>query len=249
MFLTIFKTVPSGDNSITFTDARCGENDIYDVYADSNDIVYTSVTVSGHTVTINFNDVSADDVNIAIFVNSLDGEFIPFSGDYEDLTNKPTLFSGNYNDLTNKPTIPSVSVTPLLTEGEHIADIDIDDNTFEIYAPQGGGSGSIEYSTDEKIIGKWIDNKPLYSKTLSMGNISSASGTYEIAHGIQNISEIIDIKTRYNRLYGFRISGNFYTSSEWCSIAIVPSGNIAIFKNAMTVNNLYITLYYTKTTD
>ena len=30
-----------------------------------------------------------------------------FSGDYDDLLNKPTLFSGNYNDLTNKPTIPS----------------------------------------------------------------------------------------------------------------------------------------------
>ena len=29
-----------------------------------------------------------------------------FSGNYNDLTNKPTLFSGDYNDLTNKPTIP-----------------------------------------------------------------------------------------------------------------------------------------------
>ena len=31
-----------------------------------------------------------------------------FSGDYDDLTNKPTLFSGDYDDLTNKPTIPTV---------------------------------------------------------------------------------------------------------------------------------------------
>ena len=31
-----------------------------------------------------------------------------FSGNYNDLSNKPTLFSGNYNDLTNKPTIPTV---------------------------------------------------------------------------------------------------------------------------------------------
>jgi len=29
-----------------------------------------------------------------------------FSGDYDDLTNKPDLFSGSYNDLTDKPTIP-----------------------------------------------------------------------------------------------------------------------------------------------
>lgn len=28
-----------------------------------------------------------------------------FSGNYNDLTNKPSLFSGNYNDLSGKPTI------------------------------------------------------------------------------------------------------------------------------------------------
>lgn len=31
---------------------------------------------------------------------------IAFSGDYDDLENKPELFSGSYEDLTNKPTIP-----------------------------------------------------------------------------------------------------------------------------------------------
>jgi hypothetical protein len=31
-----------------------------------------------------------------------------FSEDYNDLTNKPALFSGDYDDLTNKPTIPTV---------------------------------------------------------------------------------------------------------------------------------------------
>ena len=36
-----------------------------------------------------------------------------FSGDYNDLTNKPTLFSGDYNDLTNKPTIPVIEFNPV----------------------------------------------------------------------------------------------------------------------------------------
>ena len=31
-----------------------------------------------------------------------------FSGDYNDLTNKPDLFSGDYNDLANPPIIPTV---------------------------------------------------------------------------------------------------------------------------------------------
>lgn len=33
------------------------------------------------------------------------------SGDYNDLTNKPSLFSGNYNDLTNKPAIPATPIS------------------------------------------------------------------------------------------------------------------------------------------
>jgi len=32
-----------------------------------------------------------------------------FSGDYDDLINKPTIFSGNYNDLVNQPAIPDIS--------------------------------------------------------------------------------------------------------------------------------------------
>lgn len=40
-----------------------------------------------------------------------------FSGDYDDLSNKPTLFSGSYNDLSNKPTIPSVPSNENATSG------------------------------------------------------------------------------------------------------------------------------------
>lgn len=40
--------------------------------------------------------------------NDLTNKPTLFSGDYDDLTNKPTLFSGDYDDLTNKPTIPTV---------------------------------------------------------------------------------------------------------------------------------------------
>lgn len=35
----------------------------------------------------------------------------PFSGNYNDLTNKPTLFSGDYNDLINKPNVTTIGYT------------------------------------------------------------------------------------------------------------------------------------------
>jgi hypothetical protein len=34
------------------------------------------------------------------------------TGNYNDLSNLPTLFSGSYNDLTNTPTIPSAYTHP-----------------------------------------------------------------------------------------------------------------------------------------
>ena len=46
-----------------------------------------------------------------------------FSGDYDDLTNKPTLFSGNYNDLTNKPDLSiyaeSADLATVATSGSY----------------------------------------------------------------------------------------------------------------------------------
>ena len=40
--------------------------------------------------------------------NDLTNKPTLFSGSYNDLNDKPTLFSGSYSDLTNKPTIPTV---------------------------------------------------------------------------------------------------------------------------------------------
>ena len=36
-----------------------------------------------------------------------------FTGDYADLSNKPTLFGGNYESLSNKPTIPALGTITL----------------------------------------------------------------------------------------------------------------------------------------
>ena len=49
------------------------------------------------------------EVNAVTSVNGSTGAVTVqgFSGDYDDLTNKPTLFSESYNDLTDKPTIPT----------------------------------------------------------------------------------------------------------------------------------------------
>lgn len=61
-------------------------------------------------------------------------------------------FSGNYNDLTNKPTIPTVSVSQKTSSGTNIADITINGTTTKLYAPE-GGAGTI---TDVKVDGSSV---------------------------------------------------------------------------------------------
>ena len=50
---------------------------------------------------------------------------VGFSGNYNDLTNKPTLFSGNYNDLTNKPTFPTIptNVSAFVNDAGYITSV------------------------------------------------------------------------------------------------------------------------------
>lgn len=71
------------------------------------DPIFSSSVASNITSTdiTNWNNKSEFSGNY----NDLSNKPSLFSGDYNDLSNKPSLFSGSYDDLTNKPTIPDVS--------------------------------------------------------------------------------------------------------------------------------------------
>lgn len=74
--------------------------------------------------------------------NDLSNKPTLFDGDYNSLSNKPTLFSGDYEDLSNKPTIPSATVvTQTITSGIKIAEI----NGTAIYAPAYANGDQIAY--------------------------------------------------------------------------------------------------------
>ena len=90
---TIEVTDITGGHKVSITDADGTQTfDVMD--GQDGEGAVSSVNGKTGTVTLDANDVGAlpDDTEL-------------FSGDYEDLTNKPTLFSGDYDDLTNKPTL------------------------------------------------------------------------------------------------------------------------------------------------
>ena len=110
------------------------------------------------------------------------------------------------------------------------------------------------YSTDEIIIGKWINNKPIYRKVINFGSLPNAT-TKDITHGITNLDKII-------RYYGIAYatgSAGFITrilpasspsGAEYTIDLYILENNIeiatAIDRSAYSA---YIIIEYTKTTD
>ena len=67
-----------------------------------------NVTISGGgSFSGNYNDLTNKPTLFSGNYTDLSGKPTLFSGNYTDLTNKPTLFSGNYADLFGKPTVPT----------------------------------------------------------------------------------------------------------------------------------------------
>ena len=67
------------------------------------------------------------------------------------------------------------------------------------WTPQ--GVPAVHYSTDEKIVGTWIDGRTVYEKTFEFENPST--GNTIIAHGIANFGSVISVVGSFHRDDGY----------------------------------------------
>lgn len=117
-----------------------------------------------------------------------------------------------------------------------------------------------EYSTTEKIIGKWIDGKPLYRKTITFTTMIKFNEITSIAHNIENAKNIfIDFGASFMEA---NIGANNYLSYNLPIIGYVDNltDKVYCYVNSTDINfyangnwdtnwTKHITLNYTKTTD
>jgi hypothetical protein len=102
------------------------------------------------------------------------------------------------------------------------------------------------YSTAEQIIGKWINNKPLYRKVISISNlvITTSLTTYPV--GLINPDKIvkIDLSMRYS-------NNHWFTFWHLTDITYDPINNKILLygDSTATFPEAYIIIEYTKTTD
>lgn len=108
-----------------------------------------------------------------------------------------------------------------------------------------------DYSIDEKVVGKWIDNKPIYRKVIvhSFQSIESSSNyiDYQIAHNIDNLGQVINLRM-------FSSLNNYFPYVSMSGLWTVPVNVTAEYVILRHTDNwgsrkFIIILEYTKTTD
>lgn len=126
-------------------------------------------------------------------------------------------------------------------------------NGVEVEIPSGSGTSEEIYSTEETVIGSWIDGRPLYQKTVQFTSPNNTGGT-NVVYTDDNANKPIDIE-------GFLIS----SSNDYIPLNMptVGSGGNGIYcgyynesKYVMAVGvatftnrPVYMTIKYIKTTD
>lgn len=118
------------------------------------------------------------------------------------------------------------------------------------YGNGGGGSSKINYSTDEQVVGTWIDGKPLYQKTFEKQATNvSASGSVDITSEIPITCTIKDSTVAFDYNY----EGVEYALVNSPNVYYNRGGNSNFIKFAMGNGTLSgkitMTATYIKTTD
>lgn len=107
------------------------------------------------------------------------------------------------------------------------------------------------YSTTEQVVGKWIDNKPLYQKTINFGALPNKTRK-TVAHSISNLGFVVDMQAIAKNTNNNFIVIDHATGSTSDSITVVVNNTsilIDTFTDRTAFTVCYVTIQYTKTTD
>ena len=116
-----------------------------------------------------------------------------------------------------------------------------------------------EYSTDEQVVGHWVNNKPIYQKTIFLGALPNADEK-QVNSGIINLDIIIDFagfsyatdSSTVRRPLPYVYSGSAGINLQngiWVQKDNGTWNVHCICQNNRSNESAYVTLRYTKTTD
>ena len=148
-------------------------------------------------------------------------------------------FTQNQNGLVPKPSAAEIAANKVLrADGQWIDQ------------SGGGGSSSHEYSTTEKLIGKWIDGKNVYEITLTGQTEANADAVSITSAGddknVINVTGMLYSATNKTQI------GAYLNSGYYCGFyQDIYDNNISkiFYSPAYRGVNYAVTLQYTKTSE
>lgn len=161
----------------------------------------------------------------------------------------PVATSGLYSDITGAPTVPTVynGKLTITQNGKTLGEFTANQSTDTAINLENSS-----YSTSEvKTNATWIDGKPIYKKTIDFGSLPNNS-TKNVAHGISNLGDVIDIRGTAKSSWGTYQLPLVFSGSDvnYITNVSVNATNISMSNSADRSGfTAYATLWYTKTTD
>jgi len=109
------------------------------------------------------------------------------------------------------------------------------------------------YSTEEQVIGKWIDGKLLYRKVIDV-NVNNLSTSNDVSFDCTNIEQVIEIKGIMKRFESWEKLPKGTSNSDYLiDIYVYTNENKILIAAGNSVINgiskIYLIIEYTKTTD
>ena len=116
--------------------------------------------------------------------------------------------------------------------------------------------GAVLYDTEEKIVGKWIDGKPIYEKVIYVNIVDRDWHNIQMDVSIDNVIKLKGILYQGNSYpYFIELQGNTYPNTNERAMLLYKKDEnyirygVLYTQTDLTSTYLYITIQYTKTTD
>ena len=117
----------------------------------------------------------------------------------------------------------------------------------------GASNNGHTYSTDEQVVGTWIDGSTIYEKTISISSVVKDGSWHTVQHNISNLDKAIKLQgiaiNSLNEYYAVPSSRAAILDPDvpLAISLIVDRTNIRYMNNWINnVSELYITIQYTK---
>ena len=109
------------------------------------------------------------------------------------------------------------------------------------------------YSLDEKVVGTWLDGKPIYQKTLFLDNLVASDNAIDVSDLNIDVLVYAEALRRFendslNEYTPFTTDGG-YSSQSKQSITYSDDELAIAIGTGVDFDDYYVTIRYTKTTD